>query len=353
MKVNLSQKFSQNDPRWRDAQLGTKGTIGAFGCLMTDATMVADYYGANETPLTVNEKMKNNGGYQGGNLFVWGVFASLFGLKYPGQFSNPGPLTTGQMSQIKGVIDKGYPVFLQIDTIPASSQLDEHWILALDYDGDDFIIQDPWDGATKRITSWGVAPQQLIYAWCWYEGKVPQGGLDDVVLQVKKSERDWLVSRATTAKEVGEFLGVSDPDHADVSAYKNVINGFKSRITDLDKQLTEASSEMNNRIEQVIRLKEQVTEGEKIQKSLTDQLKLAGKNQSEAVGVLQGQLKDKQSLVDQLAKDKGSLSTEVAQLKVSLKNAQNGSTANLSLFDMLTLLVQKAVPFLKSTRIKG
>lgn len=351
MKVNLPQKFSQNDPRWKDSQLGTKGTIGAFGCLMTDATMTADYYGANETPLTLNEKLKNNGGYQNGNLFVWGVFASLFNLKYSGQFKSTAPLTKAMMDQIRGALDKGFPVFLQIDTIPSTSGLDEHWILAIDYDGDDFIVQDPWDGATKRITSWGVTPQKLIYAWCWYEGKVPQGGSDDVLLQIKKSERDWLVFRATTAKEVGEFLGVANPDHADSSAYKNVVNGFKSRITDLEKQLTDATSEMNNRIEQVSRLKVQVTEGEKREKSLSDQLKLAGKNQSEALGVLQGQLNEKQSLVNQIAKEKGELATEVGQLKLALKNAQAGSTANLSLFDVLSLLIKKAVPFLKNTKL--
>ena len=352
MKVNLSQKFSQNDPRWKDTILGTKGTIGAYGCLMTDATMTACYYGHNETPLTVNEKMKNNGGYQNGNLFVWGVFASLFNLKYSGQFSNKDPLTKANMDQIRSQIDKGYPVFLQIDTIPSSSQLDEHWILATDYDGDDFIVQDPWDGATKRITSWGVAPQKLIYAWCWYEGKVPQGGSDDVMMQIKASERDWLVSRATTAKEVAEFLGVANPDNADSSAYKNVVNGFKSRITDLEKQLSDATSEMNNRIEQVSRLKDQVLEGTKREEALSNQLKSIGKNNAEAIGVLQGQIAEKQTLINQLAQEKGSLATELAQTKLALKNAQNGSTASLTLFDVLTLLVQKAIPFLKNTKLK-
>ena len=351
MKVNLPQKFSQNDPRWKDTILGTKGTIGAYGCLMTDATMTACYYGHNETPLTVNEKMKNNGGYQNGNLFVWGVFASLFNLKYSGQFSNKDPLTKANMDQIRSQIDKGYPVFLQIDTIPSSSQLDEHWILAIDYDGDDFIVQDPWDGATKRITSWGVAPQKLIYAWCWYEGKVPQGGSDDQLIQIKKSERDWLVFRATTAKEVAEFLGVGNPDNADSSAYKSVVNGFKGRITDLEKQLTDATSEKQNREEQVSRLKGEVLESQKREESLQNQLKSAGKSNSEAIGVLQEQLKGKQTLVDSLSKEKGSLQTELAQTKLALKNALAGSTSSLTLYDVLILLVKKAIPFLKNNKL--
>lgn len=359
MKVNLPQKFSQNDPRWKDSQLGFQGTIGNFGCTMNCATMTACYYGHNETPLTANEKLKANGGYSNGsqigagNLLVWGAVASIWKLKFSGKFGNSDLLTKANMDQIRGALDKGFPVFLQIDTVPQTSQKDEHWILAIDYDGDDFIVQDPWDGATKRITSWGVVPQKLIYEWCWYEGKVPQGGSDDVLMEIKKSERDWLVFRATTAKEVGEFLGLPDPDHAESSAYKNVINGFKSRSTDLEKQLVTASAEVKNRTEQVGRLKDEVTSEQKLRKELNDKLNEALKGSAGVVGVYEGQLKEKQGVIDQLGKDKGALTTENAILKNQLKEAHLGSLNNVSIFDVLSLLIGRIIPFLKKTKLKG
>ena len=353
MKVNLPQKFSQNDPRWKGSLLGTAGTIGAYGCLETDATMVADYYGSNDTPLTLNEKLKANGGYSGGNLFVWSAFAKLFGLKYSGQFSNDEALTKNQMDQIRSQIDKGYPVFLQIDTVPQTSALDEHWILAIDYDGDDFIVQDPWDGSTKRITSWGVLPQKLIYAWCWFEGKVPASGSDDVLMEIKSSLYSFLVGRSTVAKEVAEFLGIADPDHAETSAYKNVINGFKSRSTDLQKQLDQATAEVANRTEQVSRLKDQVTSEQNLRKDVNDRLTEALKGNAQIIGVYEGKLKEKQSLIDQVSKDKGALTTENAKMLTALNECKSGSTAGLSLWEVLQLLIQKTVPFLKSTKLNS
>ena len=172
MKISLPKIYSQNDNQWKNKTLGTKGTIGAYGCLLTCIAMTCCYFGHDETPDSLNEKLKANGGYLNGNLYVWGALNKIFSdIKYQGQTSTPDPLTTSQMNFIRSKIDAGYPVILQIDTIPATAKLDEHWVLVIDYDGDDFILADPWDGAVKRITSWGVKPQQMIYAYAYYTGK--------------------------------------------------------------------------------------------------------------------------------------------------------------------------------------
>lgn len=362
MKIELPQKFSQNDPRWKNATLGTKGTIGAFGCLMTDATMTADYYGENETPLTLNEKLKNNGGYVNGNLFNWEVFAKLYGLKYSGQTQTPDELTTAQMNQIKAAIDKGYPVFLQIDTVPATSGLDEHWVLATDYDGDDFIVQDPWDGVQKRITSWGVKPQKLIWAYCWYEGKVPNQAQQDPTMEIKKSERDFLVGRSTTAKEVAQYLEITNPDQAPTQEYKNVIGGIKSTATastnSLNKEIEEhkkTQSELSNRVEQVSRLKEEVTQGQVRENSLTDQLKKATTGSAEIVKVYQGQLQEKQNQIVTLAKDKGQAQNDAAGWKAKYetleKSHKNDAAKSLTLMDVIQVLIRKIIPFLNNTKL--
>lgn len=344
MKVNLPQKFSQNDPRWKDAPLGNKGTIGAFGCLENDATMVADYFGANETPLTLNQKLIDNGGYVNGNLFNWEAFAKIFGLKYSGQFSNSAALTLDQMNQIRQAIDKGFPVFLQIDTIPATSGLDEHWILAVDYDGDDFIVQDPWDGVQKRITSWGVAPQKLIYAWCWFEGKPVAG---DPVMEIKASERDFLVGRSTTAKEVAEYLEIPNPDQAPTQTYKNVIGGIKSTATDAQNKLNveveahkKDNQELSNRTEQVSRLKDELTQSQERENTLTDQLKRAGTSNADLVKTYTGQLAQKQETINTLAKEKGAALNDAAGWKAKYESCQNG-THYPTLWEILQRWLQK------------
>lgn len=352
MRIELREKFSQNDPRWRGVTLGTSGTIGAFGCLETIATMVANYFGANENPITLNDRLKNNNGYANGNLFVWGVFARLFGLKYAGQFSNPGPLTLEQMNQIRNQLDKGFPVFLQIDTVPSTSQLDEHWILAIDYDGDDFIVQDPWDGATKRITSWGVLPQKLIYAWAWFEGAPANVIANDPVISIKASDRDRLVGRSTVAKEVGSYLGLTNPDQAPTKDYTNTIGGFKSRATDLEKKLAESNAEVENREEQTDRLKEQVESSETLRKELTDKLNIALSGSGSVVATYEAQLKAKQEQITEISKEKGALNVKVAQLESQVKKLQDQGTAGLSVYDTLQLLLAKLIPVLKSTPLK-
>ena len=57
----------QNDPKWKSTKLGdqNKETIGSWGCLMTSMTMVANGYGFDETPDSINSKMKSAGGFQG------------------------------------------------------------------------------------------------------------------------------------------------------------------------------------------------------------------------------------------------------------------------------------------------
>jgi len=332
-KITLPKTFSQNDPRWKASMLGSKGTIGAFGCLMTDAATIANYYGANEDPLTLNEKLKANGGYQGGNLFVWGVFANLFGLKYSGKFSNPSDLTKAQMDQIKAAIDKGYPVLLQIDTIPATSQLDEHWILAIGYDGDDFIVQDPWDGVKKRITSWGVAPQKLIYDWCWYEGKVPSAATqqNNQTITITTAERDHLVNGATVRKDVATYLGIADPDHAQTDSITKVIAGIKGsqtqaagELASTQKAKAEVDQQLANKTEELARVKQECQEQTDFLKSQVDSLNKQLKNNGEPlrdalsrVEVLLGQL-------DAANKKYGNVLIEKTKLESDLNACRKG-----------------------------
>lgn len=171
MKIQLPKTYSQNDPAWRYKTLGNRGTIGDYGCLLTCVAMVVTYFGHEETPATLDDHLIQSNGFANGNLFVWGAIPNIYkDIAYQGQTQTPDALSQGQMQKIKDALDKGFPVILQIDTVPATAAFDEHWILAIGYDGDDFIVQDPWDGATKRITSWGIAPQKLIYAFAYYSG---------------------------------------------------------------------------------------------------------------------------------------------------------------------------------------
>jgi len=175
-KLDIKHKYSQRDARWRHKTLGTSGTIGESGCLVDSLAMLSSYYGFIETPDTLNQKIKqlrNPVGYANGNLYVWGSLGRIHsGIAFKKKVEAPNLLTEAQMNEIRNSIDMGHPVIIQIDSIPATSKLDEHWILVYGYDGDDFFVIDSWDGKEKRITDWGISPQKMIWAYTLIEGPI-------------------------------------------------------------------------------------------------------------------------------------------------------------------------------------
>src|SRR3990167_4289220 len=58
--------LNQRDSRWANITLGTKGTIGEFGCVITCISMASDLL-----PPEVNNRFNANGVYANGNLVTW------------------------------------------------------------------------------------------------------------------------------------------------------------------------------------------------------------------------------------------------------------------------------------------
>ena len=53
--------YSQQDPKWKQDILGfgtAEDTIGYVGCALTAVTMLLNGHGYNETPKTLNQKLK-------------------------------------------------------------------------------------------------------------------------------------------------------------------------------------------------------------------------------------------------------------------------------------------------------
>ena len=136
--------FSQNDPRWKNNQLGTSSTtIGWNGCLITCCAMVMKFYGNDTDPARLNTWLTANGGYANGNLLYWG--------KIPFPISTwvdcmdvPAPL-----SQIDAALARGEPVIVHVDFVPSTNPIDEHYVLLIGKLADeDYVMVDSWDGKT-------------------------------------------------------------------------------------------------------------------------------------------------------------------------------------------------------------
>lgn len=137
------QKYSQQDPKWKAVQLGfdKESTIGNFGCLLTSISMVASHYGFDETPASLNEKLKAAGGFQGAYLMPYTVTNVLRGVSYKTYIdckNQPAPL-----AEINAWLGMGKPVILEVDWSPQAG-VQTHYLVAYAHKDGDYLIYDPY-----------------------------------------------------------------------------------------------------------------------------------------------------------------------------------------------------------------
>ena len=136
-----TQNLYQNDEKWKNTKLGNSSeTIGGWGCLLTSVTMMLNGIGYNETPETVNQKMKNAGGFQGAFFipsvlpYVWPNAA--YRDMQPCEGSVP-------VSMIDSAVAAGKPVILQVDWNKQVG-IQTHFVLIKEKKGNDYVIYDPY-----------------------------------------------------------------------------------------------------------------------------------------------------------------------------------------------------------------
>jgi lysozyme len=154
-----TQPLSQRDPAWAGDQLGygdKTSTIGTYGCLLTCATMVTNGFGKQETPATLNAKLKALGygkGYTGNtkNLFVFSALNTLFpDIKFARIVRCRD--VAAPMDVVDGALANGNPVIVEVDGSPAPGP-QYHWVLIYAKRGDDYLIHDPWPVPAEESAS--------------------------------------------------------------------------------------------------------------------------------------------------------------------------------------------------------
>ena len=137
-----TQNLYQNDEKWKNTKLGNSNeTIGGWGCLLTSVTMMLNGIGYNETPDTVNEKMKKAGGFQGAFFipsvlpYVW-PNAAYRDMQPCENFPAP-------IAQIDAAVAQGKPVILQVDWNKQAG-IQTHFVLVKEKKGDDYVLYDPY-----------------------------------------------------------------------------------------------------------------------------------------------------------------------------------------------------------------
>ena len=140
--------YWQRDPRWKDKPLGTSGTIGSYGCVMTAETNALNQLGIVTNPVVNNAWRTANGGYHNGNLIVWDKVSEQHpDIIWEGKTWNPTD------ARIKQKIADGCPLVMLVDHNEGTPVLDEHWVNSIPSPVDDgaIWIHDPWDNMTIRL----------------------------------------------------------------------------------------------------------------------------------------------------------------------------------------------------------
>ncbi len=173
-----TKNLYQNDERWKESRLGNSDeTIGRWGCLLTSVTMMLNGLGYDETPLTVNNKMKANGGFHGA-IFIPSVIPFVFpSVRYDRMQAcenSPAPV-----AQIDAAVAAGKPVILQVDWTRQAG-IQTHYVLVKERVGADYSLYDPYKYSgdspdkpvwlTTRYKYQGKTLESEIFAVLWFDG---------------------------------------------------------------------------------------------------------------------------------------------------------------------------------------
>lgn len=167
-----------------------------------------------------------------------------------------------------------------------------------------------------------------------------------------KTLYEHLVDGSAVRKQMAEYLGVDNPDYASFDSLVRVVAGVKSRVTDLEKQVGFERTERENRDEQVSRMKDQLLTEQKMRLELSSQLSEALTQPEKLVGVYEGQLKQKQGVIDEQGKTIGGLQHTITDLEIENKSLKEKCTGPLSAYDVAVILLKKLIPWLKSTKLQ-
>ena len=204
--IALPEVYSQRDNRWKNKKLGfsTVSTLGAYGCIVTCLAMIARYFGKETDPGKMNDDLKGVDGFQSKVYYKWGRLNRLYSdISFTKFVNTPDPVTPAQFAEIDAHLQKGFLVMLKVDSNPATTFVEQHFVLLVRKVGNSYKIADPWTGTIESFTAkYGMA-KYAIQRFILYEGPL-QGGGDGVTPKEKEIQNDIIHDLRGLEKEVRE-----------------------------------------------------------------------------------------------------------------------------------------------------
>jgi hypothetical protein len=310
--------------------------------------MVCRYYGHDENPTTLNDKLKALGsaGYISGGNYVPGALPKVFSDIKETTILTPSRITDEQLSQIKNAIDSGWPVMVKLDYNPQTVALDQHFVLLVDYDASDennFTIADPLGGkiqSLKVYLGWYRPDMRTtVEKYVIFQGKVPTGSgtiavPKDIYPNIIHGSTEW--DKTTTA-----YIPDTEPKNSTFEQLQRVVNGYKSDATAAKNELSKTQTDLK------IALTEVTNQQDKLANTLIERqrtydlllgeynaLKTTSGNIDELRSQYEGTLTAVKTDLREAQKLAGQRATEIATLQEQLRQAQSG-VETLSALDKL------------------
>jgi len=136
--------LSQQDPQWKNDLLGfgdPGDTLGMYGCALTSVAMLVSGHGYNETPKSLNEKLKAANGFVSSGI-RWDVVSKVhpqITLREQIFCEN----TDAPLAKIDAALAAGQPVVVRVDSSPAPG-LQWHYVMVYARKGNDYLMLDPY-----------------------------------------------------------------------------------------------------------------------------------------------------------------------------------------------------------------
>lgn len=168
---------AQNDSKWGSDPLGF-GTTNLLqeGCAVSSVAMLLSGYGYNETPGSLNKKLKASQGFSKSNI-VWQTISQLYPqVKFIKTVRCEG--TDAPLGEINNYLDRGLPVVVGVDTSPVEG-FQSHYVLLYARAGNDYRMLDPWPYRIEQSLAARYGKdrplQRVIQRVVFYEGPGPAG----------------------------------------------------------------------------------------------------------------------------------------------------------------------------------
>lgn len=257
------QVYSQRDPQWANQTLGTSGTIGQYGCIMTCHAMKAGYYGHQINPSALNDAYKNHQPttlYVSGNLLsddaVTKVFSDIKLIDVKDWTSIPADL--GYLKTLAQDPTKTVTIEVDFDHIP-NDGIQTHFVELHEFDGTTLTIYDPWYGQEANFTvHYGTNIAQTIQKIAVYQGNVGKPKI-----AVDQDTFTQLVTNSTANDAVCDDLGLAhnagkDAEIAAINQLKADKATAEQSVANLNKQIPDLEGQLQTAQNNVTSLEQQL-----------------------------------------------------------------------------------------------